>query len=392
MHLKFYILFIFFCLISVLGCREESPVEIPAPEYSYEIPENIGDGWQTTSLQDAGLNAEIISGMMSSLLERQNHNLHSVLIAKNGKLVLEEYFRGYKYDPENIQGLGDLIEFGIDTLHYFANGTKSITSLLFGIGINEGNEVNLNDFLYAYYPEYSTLFSNNKRSITIQHLLNMSAGLDWFEYVFDTDEASDFIKMQKETDPKRYILGKNLIDTPGSRFNYNSGYTILLQDILTKKTGNELLAFAESKLFDPLQINDYKWEKLDNGMRDGASGLYLSPRSMAKIGHLYASGGRWGNIQVVPREWIELTANSKIDISIYNFSNSFGLHWWRYTFETFSGNYECLFAAGRGEQYIYSFPGLNMVVVFTGGYYFEYVDISTHLLIRDYIVSAIDFD
>ena len=109
MRWKLFIPFILIIVSSIYSCREDNPVEISVPEYSYSVPLNIQDGWETASSEEVGLNPERLTDMINDLSERQNHNLHGILIAKDGKLVFEEYFKGYKYDPENIQSLGEVL-------------------------------------------------------------------------------------------------------------------------------------------------------------------------------------------------------------------------------------------------------------------------------------------
>ena len=127
--------------------QKEEKERIPL-EYSYRIPEQIKDGWETASLTDVGIKTEPIIDLMNSLLNRSDHSIHSILIIKNGKLVFEEYFKGRDLNV-NEESLAELVapgseysyteevQFDWDTLHFQASVTKSITSLLVGIAIDK---------------------------------------------------------------------------------------------------------------------------------------------------------------------------------------------------------------------------------------------------------------
>ena len=94
---------------------------LPQREYTYQIPEKIADGWKTSSLVEEGVDSEKIVELMEKILHENYQNIHSVLLVKNGKLVLEEYFYGYQRD----------------TKHELHSVSKSITSILVGIAIDQ---------------------------------------------------------------------------------------------------------------------------------------------------------------------------------------------------------------------------------------------------------------
>ena len=142
-------LLIFFFLIYA-GCRDDAPVEIEPPEYTYTVPSQRNDGWATSSLEEAGLNSQNISDLVNFLYRQRSHKIHSILIAKNERIVFEKYFSGYKFNNNIVQTDNDLINYDIDTLNFFANGTKSITCLIAGMMINEGYNLRLDDQIKKY--------------------------------------------------------------------------------------------------------------------------------------------------------------------------------------------------------------------------------------------------
>ena len=91
----------------------------------------VDDGVVAGDPADVGLDAEVLRGLLSYVESHGNHGVHSVLVHRNGVLVLEEYYPGTKY-------MGREIEFGPEDTHYLASVSKSVTSVLVGIAIDLG--------------------------------------------------------------------------------------------------------------------------------------------------------------------------------------------------------------------------------------------------------------
>ena len=111
---------------------------LPQREYTYQIPEKITDGWETSSLEEEGVNSEKIVELIEDILSENYKNIHSVLLVKNGKLVLEEYFYGYDRH----------------TKHGMMSTAKSVTSILIGIAVDNGMIDNVDKKVYKFFPEY----------------------------------------------------------------------------------------------------------------------------------------------------------------------------------------------------------------------------------------------
>ena len=99
---------ILFCVVWLVSC---------SPSYTYQIPEQTDDGWQTASLDAIGLSEKKFSELIKRINRNESQNIHSILIVKDGKLVFEEYFKSYTYDYEGDQFRGEYTEYGINTLH-----------------------------------------------------------------------------------------------------------------------------------------------------------------------------------------------------------------------------------------------------------------------------------
>jgi len=256
-------------------------------EYTYQVPEKVDDGWETASLTEAGVNSEIISALMGNILKGNLPNIHSVLLIKNGKLVLEEYF--YRYSRE--------------TKHLIASDTKSVTSILVGIAIDKQMISDVNKRVYEFFPEYKgTRWIDQKYDITLKHILTMTAGLDWDEIANPHPHPKNpNTGMYKTDHPIEYILDKRKVAPPGERWNYNSGLTVLLGGIIKNTSGRYADKFAEKYLFGPLGITDYDWYKHPDGTVFTNGDLLLRPRDMAKIGYMMLRKGKWKGKEIVSR-------------------------------------------------------------------------------------------
>lgn len=342
----------------VLSCGKDQIVNPPA--YTYRIPEATGDGWQTASLEEVGINRATVSDAINRINYKLYQNVHGILIVKDGKLVFEEYFSGQSFD-------GSFTKFDKNTRHDLASVTKSFTSALIGIASDRGLIQDVHAKVFEFFPGYADLRNAEKDKITLEHLLTMSAGLQWDEWSYPyTDSRNSHVSMNNSGDPIRYVFSRPVAEAPGTRFVYNSGLSITLGGIITKISDQSFEAFVKENLFAPLGIANYYWWKYPNGTYQTGGGLYLLPRDMAKFGCLYLNGGLWNGRQIISKAWVERSTQAHIAVDSYW---NYGYQWWLRTYLTGSRDDTAFAARGSGGQYIFVFPGLKMVVVFTGGNY-----------------------
>lgn len=97
----------------------------PTPEvfYRYRTPEQVGDGWETDSLEQVGMDPLLLEQMMDALNRLDGDGYNSILVAREGKLVFEAYFRGYS------QYHYRYLWFDRDTVHSMQSVTKSVISI-----------------------------------------------------------------------------------------------------------------------------------------------------------------------------------------------------------------------------------------------------------------------
>jgi CubicO group peptidase (beta-lactamase class C family) len=202
-----------------------------------------------------------------------------------------------------------------------------------------------------FFPEME--FDNmdsRKSSMTIEHLLTMTHGLDW-------EENNDYFPMTISDNWVQFVLDRPMIRDPGSVMEYCSGAPHVLSAIIERVSGNSTLEFAEEYLFEPLRVDDYNWETDPQGIYEGARGLSLTPHDMAKFGYLFLNNGTWDTEQIVSPDWISMSRDGQHYV---NLIKRYGYGWWNYTGV---GAYN---AVGFTAQVISVVPEHDLVVVVTG--------------------------
>ena len=360
--------------ISLLGGAALSPL-IASPVHA-DLPDGCGipvardDGWPVASVNEDKLIDRAALCKMVDRLASNAANVHSVLVARGGKLVFERYFRGSDEIPGRIYGRRvENVTFDADTLHDMKSVSKSVASLAVGIAIDRGLIRSVHEPIFSFFPELADLRSPEKDRIQLLHALTMSMGLAWVEATPATgDDNNDEARMHRARDACRYVLGLAATAPAGQEFFYNTGALALVSAIIRKATGRRLDEFARETLFEPLGITAVEWERY-KGDTDAGGGLRLRPRDMAKIGQLVLAGGRWNGRQIVSREWIETSTAPKIKTTD---GQSYGYLWWLGRSLLNGREVQWAGALGRGGQSIRIVPELDLVVVVTAGYYQDY--------------------
>jgi CubicO group peptidase (beta-lactamase class C family) len=117
-----------------------------------------------------------------------------------------------------------------------------------------------------------------------------------------------------------------------------------------------------------------------------ADDIYLTTRSMAKIGQLVLNRGKWKNKRIVSEAWIDESVKNRVDVD-----DTFGYayFWWKYTFQVNNRAIESTIAWGYGGQFIFIFKNLNLVICFTGGNYDNDLEMQPFGIVREYILPSI---
>ena len=127
---------------------------------------------------------------------------------------------------------------------------------------------------------------------------------------------------------------------------------------------------AEEQLFKPLEIEEWKWERIPGDYVNASWGIHLRPMDMVKIGYLFLNDGLWNDQEIMTERWRFQSTRFREAVSgFYNY----GYFWWRFNSYTDVARKlrenDIFFSWGDGGQYIFVIPHLNMVVVTTAGNY-----------------------
>jgi len=327
-------------------------------------PAAMADGWTIARPEDAGIDPGKLCELDKFLEQWPQRNIHAVVVARRGRLVMERYYSGA--DERWGDKIG-VIQFAPDVRHDVRSVTKSATSLLVGIALAEGKFPDLDSAVFESFPELADLRTPEKAGITFRHLLTMSSGLAWDENRPFTDPLNSEIGMLMAFDPFRYILAQLLQAPPGSLYNYSGGGTSLLGETLVRRTGRSLRDYARDKLFGPLDIADVDWDGVGLSGKLGAHGtLRLRPRDMAKLGQLLLVDGQWNGRRVLPVGWAaESTKPRLLGDGLF----FYGYQWWLGQSLVDGREVTYTAAVGLGGQRVYVVPEFDLVVAINAGHY-----------------------
>jgi len=308
-----------------------------------------GDDWEASTPAEQGLDPLLVARVYYNAAELET--LYSLLVIKNGYLIAEDYFN----------------EGSIDHKDRLQSVTKSYTSALVGIAVDQGYLSSVDQKMLDFFPEVADQITDRrKEQITIRDLLQMRAGYPWEE----TDPALWDGLLSGHYPP--LIEEFPLVADPGTEFNYSNLSSNWLGIIVDRATGMNLKAYAEENLFLPLGVEAGEWGTDAEGHNNGCGDLHLTPRDAAKFGLLYLNEGEYEGNQVVPADWvhdslqrysedINLTGGFPANWGLSITGIGYGYQWWSAT----AGQHHFDYAAGHGGQLIVLLDDLDMVIVAT---------------------------
>jgi CubicO group peptidase (beta-lactamase class C family) len=342
----------------------------PTGSYSYNPPPALNDGWETGTLAAAGLSQDTISNFMRAMVNLPMDSLsspqiHAVLIARHGKLVLEEYFHGESRDHA----------------HDTRSAAKSITSTLAGAAIHAKRGVTLASPVYAIMNggKFPDTIEPRKRRITLEHLLSMSSGID----CDDGDDKSPgnesaIIDQSDEPDYYRLILRLGTIREPGEKAVYCSINPHLAGGVLKNASGRSLPDLFSELLARPLGIDSYYLPLTPTRDVYMGGGVRLTARSFAKFGQMYLDSGVWKGKRILDASYVKKAGAPRYAMGGIHY----GLAWWVIDYPFRGETVQGYFAGGNGGQIVLVIPKLDMVVTIYGA---NYQDAGTFVAQRQYV-------
>lgn len=210
-------------------------------------------------------------------------DLHSLMVVQHGNVIYEQY--GIGHDAEE--------------LHVCWSATKTFTALAVGFAADEGL-LDIQVPLLQYLPEEELPDSMDERwqRITLHDVLCMTSGLR-------SDSITDRIRSQEPFSPLHDIAKRGFRDEPGRRWRYNNCDSYLAAICVEHVTGKPLDDYLCEKLFHPLGIYSWAWERDAMNHCPGGTGLHLTTESLAKMGLLILQQGQWQGRRLLSKEWIQ---------------------------------------------------------------------------------------
>jgi len=291
------------------------------PDSSY-LPADItyfpDTAWTATTPEEQSMNSTVLDEMMQ-FIEDSDAPIKGLVVTRNGYIVKEEYW-GYNTE--------------ISTHHIFSC-TKSFTGALIGIAMKEGFIDNVSQKMIDFFP---------------------TAGLDWDEWNTTYDDSNNmYHQMLGSTDPVQFFLDLPTAYDPGTHWVYCTGGSHMLSAIIQETTNMTTREFAEEYLFGPLNMTIGGWTPDLLGINNGGSNLYVTPRTMAKLGLLYLNNGTWDEQEIIPAEYVIQSYYPHVSLEF----GDYGYQWW------IDSDIGVFNARGTEGQYIHVAPEFNIVISIT---------------------------
>ena len=342
----------FFAAMLVVACRQ--PV-VPAGDTAALRDSGASyfpaGSWRTAAPAQVGFDASRVSALTRDVTNGRFGVIDALVVVRFGHLVVEHYDGWSPSAPHTMQSV-----------------TKSVTSLLFGIlqAKHSGSEASLDRTVADVFAAYQPLANDDarKRALTLRHLLMMRTDMDFWEQPYP---GSPLDQLNRSSgDWIRFIVDRPMVGTPGDDWAYNSGAAILMCGVIRQIAGESADAFARRELFEPIGVAGETWFKSTfDGLPHCGGGLALNPIDLARVGYLVLRHGRWGERQLVPAEWIDvstspLSRGSSLLFAAFN--SGYGYFWWTFPLHRGGTDAGVIAASGSGGQWLFVIPSLDLVV------------------------------
>lgn len=320
--------------------------------------------WPTAPLSEMGFAPEPIHALIKELGDAEPKSLfdpmvHSLFVARRGRLVVEEYFFGH----------------GPDRVHDTRSAGKSLASILLG-ALAHRNQLNLETLVNQPFCDLTTDYSNacdddeRKRRITLGHLLSMSSG---FACNDDDSESpgneEQLQSQQRQPDWYRYTIELPMAREPGEKGVYCSSGINLTGAAMKAIGGRNVTELFDRLIAQPLGINHYHHNLAPSGDGYFGGGFRFRGRDLLKLGEVMRTGGLWHSRRILPEPWAALAFKAR---SSLNTENDYGYGWWRRSYDVNGRIIETAHASGNGGQLLFVVPELETVILVHGGNYGNY--------------------
>ena len=295
-----------------------------------------------------------IHNLKYQIADKTFKDLTSIVVVKEGKLILEEYFNGADRA----------------TLHDTRSVGKTFASTITGIALDDGHLKSVDSEIKQFYDlgNYENR-SSKKEMVTIESLLTMTSGLNGSD--LDSKSPGHEEKMYPTKDWVKFVLDLPMdpLKEIGKNWDYFTGGTVLLGDILNSKVPGGLEKYTNEKLFKPLGIEQFKWQYTPTNVPNTAGSLQLRSLDYAKFGQMYKDHGQWNGKQVIPEAWAKTSTDRLKKIPFGDRDLHYGYLFWNKTIDIHRKPQQVAYASGNGGNTIFIFKDLPLVIVITATAY-----------------------
>lgn len=317
--------------------------------YAYQPPPALADGWPTAALADVAISRAGVEAFVQHLIDQPIDSVHApevhgVLIARHGKLVLEEYFHGEHRDH----------------LHDTRSAAKSLTALIAGAALRTGPLT----LASRVYDTFGVPGDPRKQAMTLEHLLMMRSGYFCDDGNPDAPGNEGVIDEQTaDPDYYHYSLRVPLESAPGTRSVYCSMSPNLALGMVGRAAGASPLAIFDAQVAGALGFGRYAWPLDPAGQPYGGGGVRALPRDFMKLGQLMLEGGSWHGRPIVTPDFAARATSALHDLN----GVQYGYLWWSIAYPYRARTVRAYFAAGNGGQTVMVVPDLDLVVAIYAG-------------------------
>ncbi len=284
-----------------------------------------------------GISSEAVLNFVKAA-DKNIDAMHSFMIVRHGHVISEGWWK-----PE-----------AADKPHILNSVSKSFNATAVGLAIHEG-KLSLDDPVLKFFPSDAPADpSDNLQAMKVRDLLTMNCGHDVEPKIVD------------EAPSVKQFLAHPVPCKPGTHFQYNTLGSYVLSAIVTKVTGQTSLDYLKPRLFEPLGIENPRWDSSAEGYSLGGYGLFIRTEDLAKFGQLYLQKGKWEGKQLIPQEWVEQATSRQVPNADEKDHSQIGSDWQQgYGFQFWRCRHNVYRGDGAGGQFCIVMPDQDVVIAIT---------------------------